>query len=74
MLNAYERGRRQPGADAFLRILDAAGLEVRVAGKTRRAEDEYLARILGLALDLAEALPTARRGDLAYPPFARRVG
>ena len=74
VLSAYENGRRQPGADALFRILDAAGLDVRLTGKTPRAEDEYLARILGQVLDLAEALPFEREGPLAYPLFKRRAG
>jgi transcriptional regulator with XRE-family HTH domain len=30
VLNAYARGRRQPGVDALVRIAEAAGLEVRI--------------------------------------------
>ncbi|HEX2039957.1 MAG TPA: helix-turn-helix transcriptional regulator [Acidimicrobiales bacterium] len=74
VLNAYERGRRQPGADTFLRILDAADIEVRLSNRTRRAEEEYLGRILGLAIGLADALPLERNGPLTYPNFGRRVG
>lgn len=74
VLNAYERGRRQPGADAFLRILDAADIEVRLSEKTRRAEEEYLGRILSDVLGLADALPSERKGPLTYPRFTRRAG
>lgn len=74
VINAYEHGRRQPGADALFRILDAAGLDVRLTSTTRRAEDEHLGRILDQVLGLAEKLPTRPRGRLAYPRFQRRAG
>lgn len=74
VLNAYERGRRQPGADTFLRILDAADIEVRLSETTRRDMEERLGRILGQVLGLADALPLRREGPLEYPQFARRVG
>lgn len=74
VLNAYERGRRQPGADMFLRILDAADLELRLSATTRRAHEEHLGRILEDVIGLADFMPFEREGPLAYPNFARRVG
>jgi transcriptional regulator with XRE-family HTH domain len=67
VMNAYARGRRQPGVDALARIASAAGLEIRIGPP---AEDAALARsgrILEQVLDLAEVLPQRRRGPLAYP-------
>lgn len=71
VLNAYERGNRQPGADAFASILAAAGFELRLAPRIDR---ERNARTLAEVLDLAERLPWRPRRTLSFPPFHRRVG
>lgn len=53
-LSAYERGRREPGADTFLRIAAAAGYEP----AWRPAVDPVVqGRRLADVLTLAEALP-----------------
>ena len=68
VLNAYERHHRQPGVDALARIARAAGLEVRLGASTsRRIDPDRAGRILVQVLDLAEALPSRRRGPLTYP-------
>ncbi len=54
VLSAYEHGRRQPGADAFLGIIRAAGFE---PSCTRRLDDRRQGRMLAEVLQLAEALP-----------------
>lgn len=71
VLNAYERGKRQPGADALASILEAAGFELRVVPLVDR---ERNARMLAEVLDLAERLPWRPRRTLEYPPFRRRLG
>ena len=71
VLNAYERGKRQPGADAFAAILAAAGFELRLE---LRIDYERNARILSEVLDLAERLPWRPRRQLRFPSFRRRVG
>ena len=73
VLNAYERGHRQPSAAALARVIDAAGLRLRLGPAITRLDDGRSARILGQVLDLAEQLPTKRRGRLRYPPFTKRV-
>jgi len=55
VLNAYERGRRQPGADIFLAVVRAAGYEP--DWRRRRLDDERQGRRLADVLRLAEALP-----------------
>ena len=72
VVNVYERGRRDPGAHALAAILTAAGFELRLA-RAPAVDPDRAARILSQVLDLAEALPTRRRGPLRYPPFASRV-
>lgn len=71
VLNAYERGKRQPGADALAAILEAAGFELRVVPLVDR---ERNARVLAEVLDLAERLPWRPRRTLEYPPLRRRLG
>ncbi|HZN13356.1 MAG TPA: helix-turn-helix transcriptional regulator [Acidimicrobiales bacterium] len=73
VLNAYERGRRQPSAAALARIVDAAGLRLRLGRAVRILDDERAARLFGQVLDLAEQLPTRRRGSLKNPAFRGRV-
>jgi hypothetical protein len=70
VLNAYERGNRQPGADALASILAAAGFELRLVS---RIDLERNASVLAQVLDLAERLPWRPRRTLAFPPFSRRL-
>jgi len=72
VLCAYERGHREPGGDALLRGLAAAGLDVRLVPVVNRPDPARAARILHDVLDLAEALPYRPRRHLAYPPLVRR--
>lgn len=69
VVNAYERGARQPGVDALARIAAAAGMELQVAPRRQAVDPERAGRLLAQVLDLAEALPHRRRGRLAYPPL-----
>jgi transcriptional regulator with XRE-family HTH domain len=54
VLSAYERGRREPGADTFLRIAAAVGFE---PTWVRRLDPAVQGRRLVEVLELAEALP-----------------
>jgi transcriptional regulator with XRE-family HTH domain len=74
VLNAYARGRRQPGVDALARIAAGADLEVRVAPPAGDGRLARSGRILEQVLDLAEVLPQRRRGRLAYPSLRTLVG
>ena len=71
VLNAYEHGKRQPGADALIAILRAAGFDLDLV---RRLDLRRNARILTEVLDLAERLPWRPKRKLRYPPLARRAG
>jgi transcriptional regulator with XRE-family HTH domain len=73
VLNAYEHGRRQPGADALAKLLAAAGYELRLHPHVRLLDPDRAARLLEQVLDLAGSLPHRRRGRLAYPPLHQRV-
>jgi transcriptional regulator with XRE-family HTH domain len=68
VVNAYERGRRQPSVDALARLAGAAGMRLRVArDEPVTLDPERAGRILEQVLELAEALPYRRPGRLAYP-------
>ena len=54
VLSAYERGRREPGADVFLSLVRAAGFDM---AWVRRLDDRQQGQRLAQVLDLAEALP-----------------
>src|SRR5580700_11411555 len=71
VVNAYERGTRQPGVDALARIAAAAGMELKVQRPADWDEQVRAGRILEQVLDLAEALPSRRRGPLRYPRLNR---
>jgi transcriptional regulator with XRE-family HTH domain len=73
VLNAYVRGTREPGAEALARIIAAAGRELRAAPAVRSVDVERAGRLLVQVLELAEHLPTRRRGRLAFPPLSRRA-
>src|SRR5438094_9745399 len=71
VLNAYERGNREPGAEALAKVLRAAGFELRAV---RRIDYERNARIFEDVLDLAEHLPWRPKKTLGYPPLNRLLG
>jgi uncharacterized protein len=73
VVNAYERGKRQPGVDALARIAAAANLKLELAPLASPVDPERAGRLLAQVLDLAEALPGKRRGALSYPPFPHRA-
>lgn len=58
VLSAYENGRRQPSARAFLRILRAAGFETTLR---RLPDPEECGRQLADVLGLADAMPFTPR-------------
>jgi transcriptional regulator with XRE-family HTH domain len=73
VLNAYEHRRRQPGADALARIVEAAGYRLGVVPAPRRPDPERAGYLLEQVLDLAEALPSRKARELPYPPFRELV-
>lgn len=75
VLNAYEHGRRQPGADALAAVVAAAGFElrlVRTAGIAGLTDADH-AEVFSQVIELAESLPFRPRPRLGYPPFCDRV-
>jgi len=68
VVNAYERGQRQPSVDALSRLASAGGLQLEL-GSLPALDNVRAGRLLAQVLDLAEALPSRRRGKLTYPPL-----
>ncbi len=73
VLNVYLRGRREPGADALLRIASAGGLDLELAQRKPPLEAERAGRLLVEVLELAEALPFRPRERLEFPALANRL-
>ena len=73
VVNAYERGRREPGVDALERLLDAVGCSLRIADAIRYPDEQAAARDLEELLGLADAIPVhVPRRPLTFPSLARR--
>lgn len=73
VVNAYVRGKREPGADALARLAAAGGLELKLAPRRPPVDVERASRILVQVLELAEALPFRPRPELAYPHLPDRI-
>ena len=67
VVNAYERGKREPGTESLARLAESAGLQLELSPSLRSVDRERAARILGEVLDLAESLPARRRQELEFP-------
>lgn len=73
VLNAYLKGHREPGADALLRIVSAAGGKLEIGENKPPVDPVRAGRILNQVLGLAEALPYRPRAEMAYPPLKDRL-
>lgn len=73
VLNAYLKGHREPGADALLRIVSAAGGKLELGERKPPVDPVRAGKILNQVLGLAEALPYRPRAEMAYPPLKDRL-
>jgi transcriptional regulator with XRE-family HTH domain len=73
VVNAYVRGKREPGADALARLAAAGGLELKLAPRKPPVDAARASRILVQVLELAEALPFRPRPELDYPHLPARL-
>jgi transcriptional regulator with XRE-family HTH domain len=73
-LVAYEKGRKSPAVDTFLRLLGAYGFTADVELSARIREADGIARgdELEAALELAAAFPARHSKRLGYPRFSRQ--
>jgi uncharacterized protein len=70
VVSAYEHGRREPGVAALARLAAAGGLRIEL-GRVDPVDPVRAGHILSQVLDLAESLPSRRRGPLEYPSLRR---
>ncbi len=73
VVNAYVRGKREPGADAIARLATAGGLELTLAPREPPVDVDRAGKLLVQVLELAEALPFRPRPELRYPRLADRL-
>lgn len=73
VVNAYVRGKREPGADALARLAAAGGLEFKLERRKPPVDGARASKILVQVLELAEALPFRPRQELDYPRLADRL-
>lgn len=68
VINAYEHGKREPGATALERLADACDCNVSVVPRTR-IDPVRNAEVFADVLDLAEHLPHRPSRTLDFPPM-----
>jgi len=73
VLNVYLRGRREPGADALVRLAAAAGFDLEPRRRKPPVDPERAGRILVQVLELAEALPFRPRSEIPHRPIVERL-
>ncbi|HEX3736061.1 MAG TPA: helix-turn-helix transcriptional regulator [Solirubrobacterales bacterium] len=73
VLNVYLRGRREPGADALVRLAGAAGFDLQLTRREPPVDPQRAGEILVQVLELAEALPFRPRAELQFPPLIERL-
>ena len=73
VVNAYLKGKREPGADALTRLAAAGGFELRLDRRRPPVDPGRAAEILVQVLELAEALPYRPRPTLDYPDLRERL-
>jgi len=73
VVNAYLKGKREPGADALSRLAAAGGFELQLGRRQPPVDAERAGKILVQVLELAEALPFRPRPTLGYPRLADRL-
>lgn len=73
VVNAYVRGKREPGADALARLAAAGGFDLTLSPREPPVDVKRASRILVQVLELAEALPFRPRPELGYPRLSDRI-
>jgi len=73
VMNVYERGRREPGADVLVRILAAAGQRIVVEPVQAPVDLDRAGSILEMVIGLAESLPYRPSETNDYPPLANAL-
>lgn len=74
VMNVYEKGKREPSAEMFARLLNAAGFRLAVEPLAPPVDVDRAAEILEMVVDLAESLPYAPKPSNSYPPLSHALG
>ena len=74
VVNAYVRGKREPGADALARLAAAGGFDLKLSPRRPPVDVDRASKVLVQVLELAEALPYRPRPELGYPRLSERIG
>lgn len=72
VINAYARGKRDPGGSALVRIAAAADFDLKPVPRTTKVDPIVAGRRLEDVLGLAGALPFRRGRDLTFPGIRRK--
>jgi transcriptional regulator with XRE-family HTH domain len=73
VMNVYLHGKREPGADALVRIAAAGGFQLELAERRPPVDEDDAGKILVQVLELAEALPFRPRAEIETPPLSERL-
>lgn len=73
VVNAYVRGKREPGSDALARLAAAGGFDLTLSPRRPPVDVQRASRILVQVLELAEALPYRPKPELGYPRLPDRI-
>lgn len=73
VINAYVRGKREPGADALARLAVAGGFDLTLSPRRPPVDAKRASTILVQVLELAEALPYRPKPELDYPRLPDRI-
>jgi hypothetical protein len=73
VVNAYVRGKREPGSDALARLAAAGGFDLTLSPRIPPVDVKRASRILVQVLELAEALPYRPKPELGYPSLPDRI-
>jgi transcriptional regulator with XRE-family HTH domain len=73
VMNVYEHGRREPGADVLLHIVAATGNQLDLTPRKSTLDPNRAARILEQVIELAEALPYRPRPEVGFPDLRDRL-
>lgn len=74
VMNVYEKGKREPSAEMFARLLSAAGFQLSVEPIAPPVDVDRAAEIFEMVVDLAESLPYKPKQSNNYPPLSHSIG
>jgi transcriptional regulator with XRE-family HTH domain len=73
VMNVYLHGKRDPGADALVRIAAAGGFQFELSKRRPPVDVDDAGKVLVQVLELAEALPFRPRAEIETPSVRERL-